>query len=80
MDKEIDEQILDSVYGFYEEIDLGFCKEAQKFLLMSNTLKLMKLLCYVENYGGCCCVKNIPIFPMEGKITYVYLLLLSTFT
>ena len=47
---EINEQTLDKVYEFFEEIELGYWSNDQKHNLTKNGDHLMKVLCFIQKY------------------------------
>jgi hypothetical protein len=48
--QEINEQIKEKVYSFYEEIGLGYCDAKQEEALSKNATQIVNTLCYVEKH------------------------------
>lgn len=48
--QEIDEQIKEKLYEFYEEIDLGYADGKQKTRLVTNSSKIKNALCFVQKH------------------------------
>eukprot|EP00984_Skeletonema_dohrnii_P019673 scaffold9466_cov85-Skeletonema_dohrnii-CCMP3373.AAC.1 len=72
LDKEqhIDEQIKQMMYGYLEDIGLGYRDDKQEAKLKSNTTKIKQVLCFVQNYWKVLLRAEFPHLPAGSDIDF----------